>query len=198
MWGIKATGIIIGKKDLGEADKILTVFTREYGKLHLVARGSRKLSSKRVGTLELFNYIRFIYFSGRSMESLGQVDMINSFAGIKDDLDASARAYVVAEVVDNLTPLEQESKAVFDDLVLALQLLSKKETRGEADKIVRDFEKQVLKDLGFWSSPDAAPQNDHLAVGFRNYIERLIEKKLRSPQFVAHVNRLALATVPTD
>src|SRR3989344_1379991 len=102
MWGIKATGIIIGKKDLGEADKILTVFTREHGKLHLVARGSRKLSSKRVGTLELFNYIRFIYFSGRSMESLGQVDMVNSFAGIKDDLDASARAYVIAEVVDNL------------------------------------------------------------------------------------------------
>ncbi len=198
MWGTKATGIIIGKKDLGEADKILTVFTREHGKLHLVARGSRRISSKRVGTLELFNYIRFMYFSGRSMESLGQVDMVNSFAGIKDNLDASARAYVIAEVIDNLTPLEQESKAVFDDLVLALQLLAKKETQGDADTIVRDFEQQILKTLGFWSSPDAPTHSDPLLVGFRGYIERLIEKKLRTPQFVANVNKLALATVPTD
>jgi len=108
-------GVVIKKSNYSEADKIVTIFTKEFGKITVLAKGLRRLSSKRSGSLDLFSHIKGSHVSGRgNLPTLTEVVLINQHAGWKKHFGRISVAYRLAEIIDKLTPDSQPHPQTYD------------------------------------------------------------------------------------
>lgn len=96
----KATGIIVRKSTLREADRCFTIYTQEYGKIEALAQGVCKLTSKLSGNLELLNHAAFTIAKGKQIDRIATVDIKNSFEHVKGNLDRLTIALAAMELVD--------------------------------------------------------------------------------------------------
>ncbi len=170
----KTEGVILRRSNFGEADRILTIYTKHYGKIRAIAKGVRKITSRKGGNVELFNHCVLFLAKGKNLDIVTEAQVVNSFSRLGDDLEKTAAAFYLVELVDQLTPDGQVNRQVFDLLVGALNELLV--TSYKLPVTIRKFEIKLLKLLGFWSD----------AVDIKNvksYIEEIIERKLRSPEF---------------
>jgi DNA repair protein RecO (recombination protein O) len=137
----KAEGIVVRTTDYGEANKILTVYTREAGKISIMARGAKKSKSRFTAVSQLFTYGYFLYQIGSGMGSLQQGDLMNSFRPIREDLTKTAYAVYLAELLDRLTEDKEPNGYLFDMLLHALKWM---EEGKDPDIITRLFEMKML------------------------------------------------------
>ena len=115
MPGYSSEGIVIKRQNFGEAGKIITLFTREKGKINLLAKGIRKTTSKRAGSLELFNRVKISAVKGRGeLDTLTEVLLVENFARWRKYLGRITIAYQLCEVVDRLTPDRQPHPEIFE------------------------------------------------------------------------------------
>ncbi len=110
----KATGINLKSIPLGEADKILTILTREHGVVRAVASGSRKPKSKLGGRSELFVVNELLLSKGRSLDRLSQAESLESYPRLSRDLAKLTVSQYWAEVVLYQTPSYEPNEALFD------------------------------------------------------------------------------------
>ena len=81
MRGYKVEGIIIKRRDQGEADRIITLFSRSKGKISLKAKGVRQSNSRRAGSLELFNRVKAGVARGHSdLDILTEVEVLDAYS----------------------------------------------------------------------------------------------------------------------
>jgi DNA repair protein RecO (recombination protein O) len=120
--------IIFKRTNIGEADKILTLYTRERGKVRCVAKGSRRPSSKLVGHLDIFNISEINLVKGRSLDIITGCRTINDLSYVKQDLLATSQLYLIAEMIHYLIHDEQKDETLFDVLEHSL---------ATADEIIR-------------------------------------------------------------
>lgn len=142
----KAEGIVLKRHDYGEADRILTVYTRQHGKITVIAKGVRRIASRKAGHVELFTHAAMMLAEGRNMDVLTQVEMIDAFPHLRDDLVRTTYAYHIAEVVDRFEQDGHASPATFQLLRDCLAAL------GEADDpfvVARYFELRYLSLIGY-------------------------------------------------
>ncbi|GED12712.1 DNA repair protein RecO [Aneurinibacillus migulanus] len=137
----KAEGIVVRTTDYGEANKILTVYTREAGKVSMMARGAKKSKSRFTAVSQLFTYGYFLYRVGSGMGSLQQGDLINSFRAVREDLTKTAYAVYLAELLDRLTEDKEPNQYLFDMMLYALKWM---EEGKDPDIIARLFEMKML------------------------------------------------------
>ncbi len=98
------TGIILSRTDYGEADRILTLLTPDYGKLRLVARGVRRVKSKLAGGIELFSVSDITFIRGRSeLGTLVSARLIRHYGRIPQDLEKTMLAYELIKRLNRLT-----------------------------------------------------------------------------------------------
>ena len=168
----KTEGVILKRSNYGEADRILTIFTKHYGKIKAIAKGVRKITSRKGGNVELFNHCVLFLAKGKNLDIVTEVQVINSFSRLGGGLEKAAVAFYLVELVDRLTPDGQVSRQVFDLLVGALSGLQAADNKRQ--DITQDFEVRLLSLLGFWS--DTVDTKN-----VKGYIEEIIERKLRSP-----------------
>lgn len=144
-----ATGLVLHRLNLGEADKILTLYTREHGKLSAVAKGARRAGSRLSGATELFTLSRFQLATGRSLDIVTQCEIQESFPALRTDLARLARATYFCELLDRLTAERDAtaSEELGDLTVSALYLLQRAETYP--DGIVHAYELQLMAALGY-------------------------------------------------
>lgn len=181
MRSYKAEGIILKRNRFSETDLLLTIFSKHKGKIRLLAKGARKPTSRKGGSLGLFNLVKIAVSCGRSLDLVTEAQVVKSFKAWKKNLNKVARAYQYCELVDKLSAEEVASKTVFSHLEGALEALSEKDSEGFS----QEFELKLLQELGFW------PKGESFAnVSLEDYIERLIEKKLKSRQFLREVKDL--------
>jgi DNA repair protein RecO (recombination protein O) len=95
-----ADAIVIRSQEYGESDRILTVFSREHGKIQVIAKGVRKPKSRQRGGTQLFTYADFLLYQGRSLDTVSQVSPKESFAHLWDDLERTMAATGIAELLD--------------------------------------------------------------------------------------------------
>ncbi|WP_287128512.1 DNA repair protein RecO [Candidatus Cyanaurora vandensis] len=95
----RATGINLKRQPLGEADLLLTIFTREQGLLKAVAKGARKARAKMGGRLDLFVVNDLQLYSGRSLDQVVQAETLHSFNRLSRDLGRLGSAQYWAEAV---------------------------------------------------------------------------------------------------
>jgi DNA repair protein RecO (recombination protein O) len=126
----KAEGIVLRRHTIGEADRVITLLTREYGRLRATARGIRRATSRLGGRVEPYTHARFLLARGRTLDVIAQVDVLHAFAGIRADLMRSAHAAYVAELVDRFLPERDRHEDVFG---LVRDTLAALERAGEED-----------------------------------------------------------------
>lgn len=142
----KAEGVVLRTRDLGEADKILTLYTRENGKIHAVARGCRRARSRLLAVSQVFAHSRFLLFEGRGLHNVSQGELINSFRPLREDLERVAYASYAAELVDAFVAENEPSEPLFRLVLEGFTLVA---GTGDLDLSMRWFELKLMERLGY-------------------------------------------------
>ncbi|MFA4881118.1 MAG: DNA repair protein RecO [Candidatus Doudnabacteria bacterium] len=125
----KTKGIIIKRVKYGEADRVLTVFTEDLGKIQVLARGIRRGKSKLAGVLELFSLVQLELVRGRTWDVVIGAHALNNFLGLKTDLKKVSFAHFSAEFIDKFTEeggTDRRLYALFRNLFLNLDKFASK------------------------------------------------------------------------
>ena len=138
-------GLIIQKSPMGEADLLVTLFTKEHGKLRAVARGARRSTSKMVGHLEPLTQIRISVAHGRNLDHITQGQVIENFAALKSDLVAITKGQYVAELVAGFASEASPNQPFYN---LAVEVLQNIGLHPESEWPLRFFELQLLRVSG--------------------------------------------------
>ena len=120
----KADAIVIRSREYGEADRLVTLFSRERGKLEALAKGVRKPKSTQRGGTHLFTYADFMLYRGKTLDTVSQVQARESFIHLWDDFDRTIAASGIAELLDISTIREQPELELFT-LTLSILFLLK-------------------------------------------------------------------------
>ncbi len=213
MRGFKTEGIVLKRRNFGEADRILTVFTKDRGKISVLAKGVRRITSRRAGNVELLNRVSIFLHQTRGMPILTEAVSLDTYQKLKEDLTLSTVAFHILELVDKLTAENQESYSLYFNLTQVLKKLEEKPRQI----FIRAFEvkilslmgfsnfqenldlnleevsletRRILKDLEFasWDDVERIPIKEKEAMELesilRYYLERVIEGALKSRQFL--------------
>jgi DNA repair protein RecO (recombination protein O) len=121
----KSAAVVIGGFPLGESDRVVSFYSREYGRLHGVAKAARRMRSRFGGALELFTLGELVFFdTGRSdLLRVDHFDVTRPFEGLRGDLDRLGHASWVVECVGRLTAERDRHVALFGLLVRALRTI---------------------------------------------------------------------------
>lgn len=143
----RLTAIVLRRRDMGEADRLLTVFTRDHGKVLLLAKGVRRQASRKAGHLEPFTQVDLLVARGKSLDIITQAETIKAHRHLREDLWRSSWAYYVAELADAFSQEADPNAPLFD-------LLSDTLDRLENETIdlalaVRYYELHVLALAGY-------------------------------------------------
>ena len=122
----KWEGIIIRSIPYGESNSIVTLYTREVGKVTAMARGAKKPRSRLASITQLFTFGSFLIRKGRGMGTLEQGEQINALRFIREDLEATAYASYIVEIIDRLTEDNEQLYGVYDLLHEALHAINEK------------------------------------------------------------------------
>jgi DNA repair protein RecO (recombination protein O) len=119
----KIEGVVLRRRNLGEADRLVTVLSRDRGKLTVVARGSRRPKSRLGGRLEPSSRVRALVAEGRSLDIVSQVEVLDAHAALRQDLDRMGAAAIVLELADLAVAEGHPHPDIYCLLVEALSLL---------------------------------------------------------------------------
>ena len=139
-------GVILRRRDLGEADRVIVVYTREHGKRSLAAKGSRKTTSKIAGQIEPFTLVNLHVALTRGLHIVSQAEARNVFSALRSDERTVTTAGIFAELVDTMTPDEQPNRDVYDLLVASLTLL---DNGNDPQLVLVAFQLALLRHLGY-------------------------------------------------
>lgn len=109
----RTEAIVLRRSDFGEADRLLTVFTPDRGKLRLLAKGARKPTSRKSGHVELFSRGQFLVAVGRDLDIVTQAETLEPYLPLREDLLRTTYAYYVAELADAFTAERDENRPLF-------------------------------------------------------------------------------------
>ncbi len=144
-YSVKA--INVGSFNLGESDKIITLFSAERGLIRAVAKGARKPGSKIAGRAEVLVVNNLLLANGRSLDIITQAEGIETFKTIRSDLIRLSYALYYAELTVHMGQgLNQESEAYFEMLVNALRQLAN--LKEEPTSLCLNFQLSLLQLLG--------------------------------------------------
>jgi DNA repair protein RecO (recombination protein O) len=148
----KVEAVVVGRKDFGEKDMIIDLFTKNKGKLRTLAKGIRKISSKRLGHLELGNYVKVVLYQGKTFAIITETEVIDYDQSLRSNPDKLGSLMFICELVNVLLPENEVNKKIFIDLLKTKKAISNKRF-GQTVW----FEGQLLKQLGY-GLPDQAKQ----------------------------------------
>jgi DNA repair protein RecO (recombination protein O) len=143
---LKVDAVVLRHSDWGEADRLLGLYTREQGKLRAVAKGARKLRSRKAGHLEPFTHVSLLMARGRDLWIVTQAETIDAYLPLRDDLVRTSYAGYVIELLDRFTYEEGENRSIFNLLVDTLGRIS---GGNDLFTVMRYYEIRLLDDLGF-------------------------------------------------
>jgi DNA repair protein RecO (recombination protein O) len=143
---IRAVGVILRHSNFGEADRLLTIFTREMGKVRAIAKGVRKTRSRKAGHVEPFTRSNLQLARGRDLMILTQVEAIDVHPNFRDDLVLLGYASYLIELLDRATYDEEENRPLYNLIARSLTRLD----RGDDPNLVsRYYELRLLDYVGF-------------------------------------------------
>lgn len=144
---IRVHAIILRHADWGEADRLVTLYTREQGKIRAVAKGARKITSRKAGHLEPFTHVKLQLSRGRDLFIVTQADTIDAYLPLRETLVLTGYASYVVELLDRFVyEQERANPTLFRLLADTLKRLVDK---GDIWLAVRYYEIRLLDILGF-------------------------------------------------
>jgi DNA repair protein RecO (recombination protein O) len=142
----RSEAVVLRRQDLGEADRLLTIFTPDHGKLRVVAKGVRRLRSRKAGHLEPLTRARLMLARGRNLDVITQAEAVELFTALRGDLERLGQAFYIVELLDRFTVEEGETQRLYDLLLNTLGRLA----GGDDGRVaVRFFELRLLELVGY-------------------------------------------------
>ena len=138
--------IVLRQRRLGDADKILTLYTATFGKVDAVVKGVRRTKSRMAGHVEPLTQANIQLAKGKTMDIVTQVEAVESFQVLRDDLERMSRALYACELLDKFTETHEPN---FELYRLLLDTLRRLATRDDIDIAVRFYEMALLDAMGY-------------------------------------------------
>jgi len=143
---LKTEAVVLRHSDMGEADRLLTMFSRDAGIIRAVAKGARRIHSKKAGHLEPFTRVSLMLARSHELWIVTQAVALDLFLPLREDLVLTAEAAYVLELIDRFSYEEGENRALYSLLVETLERLSRGDPVFPA---VHFFELHMLDHIGF-------------------------------------------------
>lgn len=166
--------IILKRSNIGETDRILTLLTKEKGKITVIAKGCRKMSSTKRGYLELGNHIDAFLIPTKSMHLLTQARLVEDFVQIKQTLKGIKKLFQVLEIIDTLL-IEEENPDQFDEVREMIYFLNK---HPENFTPVQKRLETLIASLGFQHREDTTYQS------VLEYVSAVAERPMHSYDYL--------------
>lgn len=179
-FSVSFEGFILGQKEWKEKDKLLRIFTRRKGKLQVLAKGVRKIESRRLGILETGSLIRGKLFSKSDWWVLGDVELIFQPLKARRDIFLNRGLFFICDLIDKLLPWEEKNERVFELMFSTLLQMEK----GGSIEVIVPFEVKLLSLLGFGipsGIKGAIKKEDFIGTqrAIEGYLEKVSEGKIK-------------------
>jgi DNA repair protein RecO (recombination protein O) len=142
----RCEAIVLGGIDFKEADRILTLYSKEQGKLSVIAKGIRKTTSRLGYGLDHLSHVRLMLAQGRTLDVVTGVELIDGHLSLAGNVEAYSYASHIAELVNRLTQDRQENRRIFDLLTGSIKVISE---GVDPCSVARYTEMSLFSLLGF-------------------------------------------------
>ena len=143
---IKTEAIILKSADLGEIDRLLTIYSKEMGRVNVLAKGTKKLESKLRCHIEPLSYSYLILVKGKNFLILKDAVLIDQFLSIRKDLEKVKIVYKIVDLVNELIIGEEKDENIW---ILLLRTLKGLNVGRATSNIAEDFQDNLLRLLGY-------------------------------------------------
>lgn len=182
----KYQGIVLKKFPLNEADEMVTIYTRESGKLRAMVRGVQRIQSKLAGNLQSLNEIEFETARGRNLPTIISVRAIAVNNYLREDLKKFAHALVAVETLYRLTPDEEQNAEAYQLLATLLRDLGQSR---EENLLVRRFQLTLLDCFGYRFPKDVPePISTETEKEIDEFLNYVLEREIKSKNFLNTLN----------
>lgn len=144
---VRVDAVVLRHSDYGEADRVLTLYTRQLGKTRAVAKGARKIASRKAGHIEPFTHVKLQLAQGRDMFIITQADTIDAYLPLRDDLLLTGQASYVLELLDRFTSVDETGDS--SAFRLLTETLSRLASNADVWLVTRYYEMRLLDHVGF-------------------------------------------------
>jgi len=141
--------IILSRRDFREADQIIALYTKEKGKIEVLARGVKKITSKNSAHLEPFSLVDVEIIPGKELNHLGTVQPINYFINIRNDLQKSLAAGYIVDLLAKITHEGEKDENIFSLTLGWLEFVNSFQLTAFSLQLVDGYIVKLLNCLGF-------------------------------------------------
>ncbi|MHB1125783.1 MAG: DNA repair protein RecO [Bacillota bacterium] len=149
----KTEALVLRTRNYGEADKLLTLYTRDRGKVQAIAKGVRKPQSRLRAGVQLFTYGNFLLYQGRSLDTVTQCETLENFSPLRVDLQSFAYASYIVELLEGMMP--ERDGANEEAVALTLAALHLLTAAHPPEMVKKIYELRLLRLLGYQPQLDA-------------------------------------------
>ncbi len=167
----KTEGIIIKRNNLGEFDRLLAVYTKDFGKILIKAKSVRKNESKLRGHLELFLYCHLMIAPGRGFDIVTGAETIENFPCLRQNFSFLIAAHYLSELTDKLIAGPEKDKRIWQLLLNSFQRIDQGDAGIKA--VIKEFENSFLDFLGYGQQKD-----------FIGFTQGLLNEQIKSYQLL--------------
>ena len=151
----RTQGLILKKEDRGEADRLFTVYTKDFGKLRILARSVRKISSKLRSGAEIFYLSELEFIQAKRHKTLTGAVPIEDFKNLRSDLNRMKVAYQIAEALDDFIKGPEADSRIWNLLLKVFRRLDSQKFPPENLKLLyRYFLFNFLSLMGYGIRPE--------------------------------------------
>jgi len=165
-------GMVLARRNYGEADRIVSLYTKNHGRVSLIAKGVRRPKSRKRGHLEVFSHVRFQASTGHGLDLMTEAEAIGDFKEIRKSLKKVSLAYYFCEVIGRITHEGEPNEKLFN---LILEYLEKLKSETRLKSLRLDFIRNLLILMGYWPAGKLLTDPD-------KKLEEVIERELSSPR----------------
>ncbi|MEJ2606707.1 MAG: DNA repair protein RecO [Anaerolineales bacterium] len=142
----RTEAVVVRRQNLGEADRLLTLYSFDHGKIKAIAKGIRRPQSRKAGHLEPFTQVALMLAKGRELDIITQAEAIELFPHLRQDLVLLSQAAYVVELLDRFTVERDRNRSLYRLLVNTLERL---EAGADPDAVLRFYELRLLDLTGY-------------------------------------------------
>src|SRR3989338_2415213 len=139
--------IVLSRSDVRESDQYISLYTKEYGKRELLARGVKKIVSKNAGAIEPFSHVFAEFVEGKEMRYLTTAQLIDAFSGIRKNIESLVAAQWALHMIASLTKTGERDTKLFDLLLSWLRSMNR--ANCGYDLLLDGFAISCMSILGF-------------------------------------------------
>ena len=142
----RSEAIVLRRSNFGEADRMLTLYSKEFGKIRALAKGARKPQTRKTGHVELFMRTDFMFARGKSIDIITHAEVVEAYQQIRTDLVRTTYASYAVELIDQLTADADRDLRKYSLLSEALEWFA---ASGDLMLTARYYELRLLALAGF-------------------------------------------------